>query len=66
MDNAKRIIEDILKGMQMSKEAMIKEGLWNENTTFDEWARYAGSHILIAEKELLDSPTGGCEVDSVK
>jgi hypothetical protein len=43
--------ETIIEGMQKSKEAMIEEGLWHENITFEEWADYAGSHILINEKE---------------
>ena len=39
--------QEILKGLKSAKEAMIKEGLWNENTTYEDWHNYAGSHILI-------------------
>ncbi len=42
--------DDVLEGMKLSKQAMEEEGLWNENTTFEEWAIYAGSHVLITEE----------------
>jgi len=30
---------------------IMDEDLWHENITFEQWADYAGSHILINEKE---------------
>ena len=51
------ISNDIVRGMDLSKKAMIEEGLWNDTTTFEEWSNYAGSHIRIveasAEEELF-------------
>ena len=41
----------ILEGMQMTKKEMQEKGLWNENTTFEDWANYAGSHIQMKELE---------------
>ena len=46
---------DILEGMKKSKESMIKDGLWNEDTTFEEWSEYAGRHVLLTEQEESDS-----------
>lgn len=43
--------EDILKGMEQSKQKMIEEGLWNDNITFEEWSNYAGSHVIITESK---------------
>lgn len=47
----KSITDAILEGMKSTKEEMIKEGLWNENTTFEDWAKYAGSHVKITEQK---------------
>jgi hypothetical protein len=37
----------LIEGMERSKQAMIKEGLWHNNITLEEWAQYAGAHIII-------------------
>jgi hypothetical protein len=47
--SAYEISDAIIKGMEGSKKAMEEEGLWNDKTTFEEWAQYAGSHIEIRE-----------------
>ena len=42
--------EAILKGMEDTKQMMIKEGKWHENITLEEWSNYAGSHVILSEK----------------
>jgi len=41
---------DILEGMKQTKQEMIEMGLWTNETTFEQWSEYAGSHIEIREK----------------
>lgn len=43
--------DDILEGMKQSKEAMIKDGVWTDQTTFEEWAAYAGRNVRLTEQE---------------
>jgi hypothetical protein len=43
------VVKDIIAGMESSKQQMISEGLWNDETTFEKWANFAGSHIEILE-----------------
>ena len=40
--------------MRVAKEQMQREGLWNENTTFEEISNYAGSHCCITESVIED------------
>lgn len=47
----KSIVDDIIEGMQKSKQLMIEKGVWNDNTTLEEWFRFAGSHVKITEKQ---------------
>lgn len=42
---------DIVEGMEGSKQEMIKQGLWNELTTFEDWSNFAGRNVLLTEKE---------------
>ena len=46
---------DILEGMEGSKQEMIKQGLWNELTTFEDWSNFAGRNVLLKEKSNVDS-----------
>lgn len=41
----------LLEGMKRVQEEMKSKGLLNDNTTFEEMAKYAGQHILITESE---------------
>lgn len=41
--------KDILKVMELSMQEMIEKGLWKDDLTFEEWAHYAGSHIIIRD-----------------
>lgn len=43
--------ENILEGLKQSKEDMMKDGLWTEKTTFEEWAEYAGRNVRLNEQE---------------
>lgn len=47
-----QISQDIVKGMEQSKQAMIDEGIWTDETTLKEWANYAGQHVIINEKDF--------------
>lgn len=38
---------EVAEGMRLAIESMKEEGLWNENTTFEELSNYAGSRVLI-------------------
>ncbi len=49
-----RSSEIILEAMKMTQADMKEKGLWNDNTTFEDWANYAGSHVLITEKPKQD------------
>lgn len=49
----KNPFKDILKGMELSKEMMIKEGLWNDEITLEKWSDYASSHVLITQDERI-------------
>lgn len=56
--SAKKISEDILEGMRLTQKEMSEKGLWNENTTFEDWARYAGENVRITEQpERLNPET---------
>jgi hypothetical protein len=48
------ICDDILEGMKQTKEDMIKDGLWTDQTTFEEWAEYAGRHVRLTEQETKE------------
>lgn len=43
--------QDLLIGMQLTKKEMIEKDLWHDKITFEEWANYAGRHVIIKESE---------------
>ena len=40
-----------LEEMQKSKKNMIKEGIWTDQTTLEEWLEYGKRNISLEEKK---------------
>ena len=44
LNSLMKISQDILSGMERSKQEMIKAGVWKDDITMEEWSKWVGSH----------------------